>query len=137
MQNRREVMHDRVEEKTLGQLFGDLASETSELLRHEVRLAKTEMTEKAKVVGKDVGMMAAGGLVAYAGLLAVVAGIVVLLGSFIPMWLSALLVGLAVIGVGYVLFQKGFSEVKRGDPVLHQTVHTLKEDKRWIQEQMK
>jgi len=127
-------MQDR-DERSLGELFSELAQETSTLVRQEVTLAKTEMTQKATSVGKDVGFLAAGGAVAYAGLLAVLAGIIVLLGQVIPMWLSALLVGLVVAGVGYFLVRKGLDALKREDLAPRQTIETLKEDQQWAKDQ--
>ena len=123
------------DDRTLGELFSELAQETSTLVRQEVNLAKTEMTQKASSVGKDVGFLAAGGAVAYAGLLAILAGLIVLLGQVIPMWLSALLVGLAVAAVGYFLVKKGLDALKREDLAPRQTMETLKEDGQWIKDQ--
>ena len=62
-------METRQEEASLGQLFGDLSREMSTLVRQEVTLAKDEISQKAQSVGKDVGFMAAGGAVLYAGAL--------------------------------------------------------------------
>ena len=123
------------DERTLGELFSELAQETSTLVRQEVNLAKTEMSQKASRVGKDVGFLAAGGVVAYAGLLAILAGVIVLLGQVIPMWLSALLVGLVVVAVGYFLIKKGLDALKREDLAPRQTMETLKEDGQWIKDQ--
>src|SRR5215207_1854470 len=126
---------DVKDERSLGELFAELARDTSTLVRHEVQLAKTEMSQKASRVGKDVGFLAAGGAVAYAGLLAVLAGIIVLLGQVIPMWLSALLVGVVVAGVGYFLVRRGLDALKREDPAPRQTIETLKEDQQWAKDQ--
>jgi len=123
------------DERSLGELFSELAQETSTLVRQEVQLAKTEMGQKASRVGKDVGFLAAGGAVAYAGLLAILAGVIVLLGQVIPMWLSALLVGLVVAGVGYFLVRKGLDALKREDLAPRQTIETLKEDQQWAKDQ--
>jgi hypothetical protein len=123
------------DDRSLGELFSELAQETTTLVRKEVQLAKTEMTQKATRVGKDVGFLAAGGAVAYAGLLAVLAGIIVLLGQVIPMWVSALLVGLVVAGVGYFLVRKGLDALKREELAPTQTIETLKEDGRWAKDQ--
>src|ERR1044071_5462470 len=100
------MMTERKEERSLGELFAELANETSTLVRQEVELAKTEITQKATQAGRDVGMIGAGGAIAYAGLLAVMAAIIVVLGQFIPLWLSALIVGLVVIGIGYAFIQQ-------------------------------
>ena len=123
------------DERSLGELFTELAQETSTLVRQEVQLAKTEMSQKATRVGKDVGFLAAGGAVAYAGLLAIIAGIIVLLGQVIPMWLSALLIGLVVAGVGYFLVRKGLDALKQEDLAPRQTIETLKEDGQWAKDQ--
>ena len=68
---------DSKDDRSLGELFSELAQDTSTLVRKEVQLAKTEMSQKASRVGKDVGFLAVGGAVAYAGLLAVLAGVIV------------------------------------------------------------
>ncbi len=126
---------DSKNDRSLGELFSELAQDTSTLVRQEMTLAKTEMSQKASRVGKDVGFLAAGGAVAYAGLLAVLAGIIVLLGQIIPMWLSALLLGLVVAGVGYFLVRKGLEALKREDLAPRQTIETIKEDGQWAKDQ--
>lgn len=125
------------EDRSLGELFADLSKDTSALVRQEVALAKAEISEKASSVGKNVGFLAAGGAVAYAGFLAILAGIVFLLGEIIPLWLSALLVGAIVAGVGYFLVQKGLEALKHQDLVPRQTVQTIKEDQQWVKDQTK
>jgi len=124
------------DERSLGDLFADLARETGELVRKEVKLARVEMTQKATKVGKDAAFLAIGGLVLYAGLLAIIAAIIVILGTIgVPWWLSALLVGVIVAGVGYFLVQKGMQALKREDLAPKQTVETIKEDAEWVKEQ--
>ena len=123
--------------RSLGELFSELAQETSTLVRQEVDLAKTEMGQKASRVGKDVGFLVAGGAVAYAGLLAILAGVIVVLDTFLPLWLAALLVGLVVAAVGYFLVKKGLDALKREDVAPRQTIETLKEDGQWIKDQTK
>ena len=126
---------DGKDDRSLGELFSELAQETSTLVRQEVQLAKTEMGQKASRLGKDVGFLAVGGAVAYAGLLAIIAGVIGLLGQVIPMWLSALLVGLVVAGVGYFLLRRGLEALKREDLAPRQTIETLKEDRQWAKDQ--
>jgi hypothetical protein len=130
-------MERQREERSLGDLFAELARETSTLVRQEVALAKTEMTQKAAEVGRDAGMIGAGGAVAYAGFLAILAALIVGLGQFMPMWLSALIVGLVVAAVGYVLIQRGLSALKRANLAPRETIETLKEDVEWAKDQTK
>jgi hypothetical protein len=125
------------EERPLKELFSELASESAALIRDEVRLAKLELGQKAAQAGKHMTLVAIGGAVAYAGLLAVIAGMIVLVGSYIPMWLSALILGVAVIGIGYATLQSGLSALKRLDPTPRATLETLRLDKEWAKEQMR
>ncbi len=128
-------MQEGRDDRSLGELFSELSQETTTLVRQEMNLAKAEMSQKASRVGKDVGFMAAGGAVAYAGLLAILAGVIALLGLIIPLWLSALLVGLVVAGVGYFLVRRGLDALKQEDLAPRETMETLKEDKEWAKDQ--
>lgn len=123
------------DDRSLGELFSELAQETSTLVRQEVNLAKVEMSDKASRAGRHVGILAAGGAVAYAGFLAILAGVIVLLNDVMPLWLSALLVGLVVAVVGYLLVKRGLDALKREDFAPRETIETLKEDQEWAKDQ--
>ncbi len=123
------------DERTLGELFSELAQETSTLVRQEVNLAKVEMSQKASRAGRHAGVLAAGGALAYAGLLAILAAVIVLLDNVMPLWLSALLVGLVVAVVGYLLVRRALDALKREDFAPRETIETLKEDQRWAKDQ--
>ncbi len=124
------------DDRSLGELFSELAQKTTTLVRHEVNLAKVEMGEKASRAGKHVGFLAAGGAVAYAGLLAILAAVIILLNDVMPLWLAALLVGLVAIA-GYLLVRKGLDALKREDFTPRQTMETLNEDHKWAKDQTK
>ena len=123
------------DDRSLGELFSELAQETSTLVRQEVSLAKTEMIQKASRAGRHVGILAAGGAVAYAGLLAILAGVIALLNAVMPLWVAALLVGIVVAIVGYVLVSRALDALKREDFAPTETIETLKEDQRWVKDQ--
>jgi putative superfamily III holin-X len=125
--------------RSLGELFSELANETTTLIRQEVALAKTEFRQKAVNAGKDIGFIVVGGLLAYAGLLALIATVIIAIALALPWWLSALIVGVVVTGVGGMLAMKGISDLKQGEgnPVPQQTIQTLQDDVRWAKEQAK
>ncbi len=123
------------DDRSLGELFTELAQETSTLVRQEVNLAKTEMSQKASRAGKHAGILAAGGALAYAGLLAILAAVIVLLDNVMPLWLSALLVGLVVAVVGYLLIRRALDALKQEDFAPRETIETLKEDQQWAKDQ--
>src|ERR687884_149948 len=100
-------------DRSLAELFAQLSQETAELVRREVRLAEVEMTQKAYRAGKNAGSLAAGGALAYAGLLAIVAGMIMLFGRTQRPWFSAFLVGLSVAGAGSLLALKGLEALRQ------------------------
>ena len=126
-----------LENKPLGDLFGDLASEMSNLVRQEVALARVELSQKARHIGKNVGYLVVGGAVAYAAALAIIAAIIMLLARYMPGWGAALLVGIIVAGIGWLLIGKALSALQDTDMTPRQTVETLKEDAAWMKEQVK
>jgi amino acid transporter len=126
------------DERSIGELFGDLARETSTLVRQEVQLAKTEMTEKVTQAGKNVGFLVAGGAVAYAGFLALLAAIAIGLGQLgLPWWIATLLVALVVGAVGAFLVMRGLNALKQANMAPERTIATLKEDVEWAKAQTK
>jgi len=131
-------MIDSKDDRSLGELFADLARESSTLLRQEVQLAKTELTQNASRLGKDAASIAVGGLIAYAGLLAILAAVIIgLAAAGLPWWVSALLVGVIVAGIGYGLIQRGLTALKREDLAPRRTIETLQEDAQWAKEQVR
>ena len=126
-----------MDNRPLGDLFGDLAKETSNLVRQEVALAKLEVSEKAKHVGKNVGYLVVGGAVAHAAMLALIAAIILLLDKVMPNWGAALLVGLVVAAIAWLLISKALSALQETELTPRETVETLKEDATWMKEQIK
>ena len=124
------------EERSLGDLFSELAAETSTLVRQEVALAQTELTQKATKVGKNVGFLVVGGAVGYAALLAIIAAVIIGLANFIPAWASALIVGAVVGIVAYLLISSALTALKKTDLTPRETVETLKEDAQWLKNQV-
>jgi hypothetical protein len=123
-------------ERSIGELFGELARELMTLVRQEILLAKVELGQKAGQAGRQIGLIAVGAAVLYAGILAVVAAIVLLLAEYISPWLAAFLVGLAVMAIGYGLVKHQLDAFKRLDPKPRATVGALRQDKEWAKEQL-
>jgi uncharacterized membrane protein YqjE len=126
-----------LENKPLGDLFGDLASEMSNLVRQEVALARVEISQKAKYAGRNIGYLVVGGAVAYAALLAVLAAVIMLLDKVMPAWGAALLVGVVVAAIGWLLVGKAMSALQQMEVTPRETVETLKEDAAWMKQQIK
>ena len=130
-------MNENRSEKPLGELFSDLASDMSNLVRQEVELAKVEVGRTAKHVGRNIGYLVVGGAIAYAALLAIIAAIILLLDNVMPSWGASLLVGVVVAIIGWLLIGKAVSALQQTDVTPKETVETLKEDAAWVKQQIK
>jgi hypothetical protein len=53
------------------------------------------------------------------------------------MWVSALIIGIIVALVGYLLIQKGRNDLKAENLKPQQTAASLRENKEWLQEQVR
>jgi uncharacterized membrane protein YqjE len=118
-------------ERGIGELVKDLASQTSTLVRQEIKLAQAEVTEKGKVAGKGAGMLAGAAVTALLALGALTALLIIVLDSFLPLWLAALIVTLLWAAVAGALAAAGRSALQAATPPAPQTVETVKEDIQW------
>jgi putative superfamily III holin-X len=125
------------EERSIGELFGQLSQDMTLLFRQEVQLARTEMSDKLSRLATNLVSVAAGGFVAYLGGLALVAALILAIRDLanISLAVSALIVGAVLAIIGYVMLQKGMKELKRVDIAPRRTVETLKDDVQWAKEQ--
>ena len=131
------MMAQQLNELSLGDLFTELSQETTTLVRQEVQLAKAELTQSATEAARGIGMLVAGGAVAYAGLFFLLLAIVFgLIEAGWDAWLSALVVGLVVVALGAILVLRARESLKPANLAPRRTIETLKEDQEWAKEQI-
>jgi predicted phage tail protein len=125
------------QERSIGELFGQLSQDMTLLVRQEIQLARTEMSDKLSRLATNLISVAAGGFVAYLGGLALVAAVILALRDLanISLAVSALIVGAVLAVIGWVMLQRGVKEMKRADLAPRRTVETLKDDVQWAKEQ--
>ena len=123
------------DDRSVGEILGDIAGDLTSLVRQELDLAKTELKDEAGRAGKGAGML---GGAAIAGLLALIAltfTLIWLLDNWMPVELAALILT-AVWGlVAAVLALRGRKELRQLTPPLDTTQQTLKEDVQWARAQ--
>jgi hypothetical protein len=122
--------------RTLGQLFSELSTDLSDLMRKEVMLAQAELSEKAKRAAQGAGMAAAGGFVAYAGVILLLIAIGLLLGRWMDLWLAMGIVAILTLVIGLILLQVGVNRLKKTQFKPEQTIDSLKENVEWAKEQV-
>ncbi|WP_322921467.1 phage holin family protein [Nocardioides renjunii] len=123
------------DERSLGEIVGDISTDLTTLVKKELELARTELKEEATKAGKGAGMLGGAGV---AGLLALILGsfaLAYLLDNWMPVELALLIVTLLWAIVGAVLAAKGRKELKNANPQLPETQQTLKEDAQWVKAQ--
>jgi hypothetical protein len=125
------------EDRSIGELFGQLTQDMTLLVRQELQLARSEMSEKISRVTSNLISVLAGGFVAYIGALALVAALILGLHELaeISPWVSALIVGALFAIAGYAMLNRGLKELKRVDLAPRRTVESLKDDVQWAKEQ--
>ncbi len=125
------------ENSSIGDLFTELANESSELIRQEVALAQVEITQKATKVGINIGYLVVGGSIAFIAVQAIIAAIIIALGILIgSYWISALIVGIVVAIVAYFLVSSALESLKKMDMTPEKTKESVKEDVEFIKEQV-
>jgi hypothetical protein len=125
-------MHDELRDQPIGELLKQLSQETTTLVRQELDLAKAEMTQKGKRAGVGAGMLGGAGLSALLGLMATTGAAIAALDIALPLWLAALIAGLAWFAVAGVLALRGKSKVQAAaPPAPEQTQQSVKEDVEW------
>lgn len=140
-------MRGETDARSANDLARELAEQAATLIRQEIQLAKMELTEKVSRMGRNLAYIAIGGLVAYGGFLALVQAAVNGLGAgiwrennsriWLAVWLAPLAIGLIVAGIGYVLVQKGITTLKKESVVPEKTMETMRENKQWLEKQVK
>ena len=126
-------------EPGLGELVKQLANDTTTLVRQEVSLAKLELGQATKKVGKGVAFLAVGGSLVLVGLLTLVAFLVMVLADMFDdkPWLGALIVGLFFVGVGAMVALSARKELYASSLAPTETLNTLRDDKQWAQNEAK
>lgn len=123
-------------ERSFGELFKDLSRGAYTLVRQELEYAKEEMSQKVSRASRESRQLMIGVGIAYAGSLFVLAAIVIGLSTFMPLWVSALLVGLLVMGTGGIMIYRGKKHLKEKELMPRKTIDHLKEDREWMKDRM-
>jgi uncharacterized membrane protein YqjE len=123
------------EERSLGEIVGDLGRDMTTLVKQELELAKTELQEEATKAGRGAGMLGGAGVAALLMLLLGSCALAFLLDNWMPVELAFLITALVWAVVAAVLAVRGRAELRRVTPQLPETQQTLKEDASWVKAQ--
>jgi hypothetical protein len=118
--------------RSLISLFSDLWRETSTLVHAEAELAKAEISEKVSQLQTGMAEIAIGGAIIFAGfivlLFAASNGLAMVLPEEHAGWLAPLIVGLAVMVLGFIALARGRHELKARSLAPERTMENLRRD---------
>lgn len=116
------------ESASTAQLITTATDQLGQLVRQELALAREELRQNAKRAGTGAGLFGGAGLVALYGMAAMVAAAIIALGLVVPLWLSAVLVGVLLFAVAGVMALVGKKQVTQAAPPAEHTVDNIKAD---------
>jgi Flp pilus assembly protein TadB len=113
---------------SIGELMSQLSSQTSRLIRDEMRLAQKEFQESAKHAGLGAGLFSVAGLFAFFGLATVIAAAIAALSLVLAVWAAALVVGLVLFIAAGIAALVGRGQAQEVTPAAPRTFETVKAD---------
>ncbi len=121
------------EERSLGDLLKQLSTETTDLMRQEVALAKAEVRQVGATLAADVSKIGIAFGLALAGMMAITAFLIAGLGGLLggKYWLSSLIVGAVFVAIGAALGLNAVADIKRRGLALGATAQSLREGASW------
>jgi VIT1/CCC1 family predicted Fe2+/Mn2+ transporter len=115
------------------ELIRSLVADVGLLIRREAELASIELKDKAAKAGAAIGLMVAGGVVAFFGVATLVAASVLALAIVLPAWASALIVAVALFVVAAVLALVGRARMRTATPLApRRSIAAAQEDIAWM-----
>jgi uncharacterized membrane protein YqjE len=122
-------------ERSTGELIKLMSEQVSTLIRDELKLAQLEMTRKGKQAGIGAGMLGGGGVIALYGIGCLIACAIIAISRELAPWLSALIVGAALLAVAGILALIGKTRLQKATPpVPREAVQSVKADVEEIKE---
>lgn len=122
------------DERSLGELVGDIADNMTTLVKQELDLAKTEAKAEAAKAGKGAGLLGGAGVTGHLALLFGSLALMYLLDTWMHTGWAALIVTALWAVVAAVLAARGRKELQQLNPKLETTQRTLKEDVQWAKD---
>ncbi len=124
-------------DKPVTELMRDLVNQVSNLVRHEIQLARAEMGEKANQATNGVVMLAVALGLGIGAIVILLLAAVAILEGIMAFWLSALLVGLVAALAAAGLASMGLSNLKARNLMPDRTIESVREEAQYAKEKVK
>jgi uncharacterized membrane protein YqjE len=124
-------------QRSVPEILEDIASNLTQIVRAEFRLAKTELKEGAEKVAGPGATLGAGVALAFYGLGFLLLAAVYALSLIMAAWLATLIVGGVLTVAAGILLSVGATKLQRVHLTPDKTIRTLEEDVQWAKQQIK
>jgi hypothetical protein len=109
-------------EPTTAELVQHATEQMSRLIRDELALARSEMADKARHAGVGAGLLGGSGVVAHFAVGVLIIAAVLGLAVVLPAWLSALIVGAALLILAGLMALGGRLQLQQATPAMPERV---------------
>lgn len=121
--------------KTTGGLLSDALAQVSSLVRNEVDLARAEVNENLKSAGVAIGLIVSAIMIALTALNVLSAALVAAITEAgVPAEWSALIVGVVLTVIAFVMIGKGTKDLKLSSLVPTRTAKNVQRDAQAVKE---
>jgi uncharacterized membrane protein YqjE len=124
-------------QRSVPQILEDIASNLTQIVQGEFRLAKSELKEGADEVAGPGAALGAGVALAFYGLGFLLLAAMYALSLVMAGWLATLIVGGVLAVAAGILISAGITRLKRVNLTPCKTIRTLEEDVQWAKQQIK
>ena len=124
-------------QRSVPEILENIASNLTQLIQAEFRLAKGELKEGAEKVAAPGATLGAGVVLAFYGLGFLLLAAVYALSLLMAAWLATLIVGSVLLVAAGILVGAGGMKLKRMNLTPDKTIRTLEEDVQWAKQQIK
>lgn len=123
-------------ERSFQDILQDIFKKLEQIVRDELRLARTELAAEAVRAARAGKVVAVGAVAAFFGAWFLLLCCVYALAIVLPMWAASLVVGGGAAIIGGIALMAGVARLRRINPAPPQTMQSIRENVRWTKEQL-
>ena len=125
------------EERSLSDVLQDILRNLQDMVRFEIRLAKTEIREEVREAVTSSIWIAAGTVGAVSAWIFLLWTLAYALATRMPMWAATLVIAVVMTATATMLIMGGVQRAGRIQPIPERTVESVKENLEWIKQSTK
>lgn len=129
-----QVLQKKQPQESLGDLLGDLVEHSAGLVQDEFRLARQELSEKAKLYKSALTLLAFGAAISFVAFLSFSSALILWLSRHVDPWLAAVITGAGLAVIGIVVLLLGANELGNLNLKPEKTIRELEENKEWLKD---